>query len=127
MKIISVDPLILDELFNDLKREHIKVTKETKEVDGGMALGGTTIALIFAGGTLTLKAIDTLINILNFYENKKKAELERLKSEKTFYIHIELKDGRKMSLNDISEEKQKSEYDAVKGQLEILSIEMGEK
>ena len=32
-----------------------------------------------------------------------------------------------MSLNDISEEKQKSEYDAVKGQLEILSIEMGEK
>jgi len=127
MKIISTDPLILDELFNDLKREHIELTKETKEVDGGMAIGGATIALILGGGTLTLKAVDSLLNILNFYENKKKVELERLKSKKRFYIHIKLKNGKEMTLNDISEEKQKQEYDAVKGQLEILSIEMGEK
>ena len=30
MKITSNEPLILDELFNDLKREHIEITKETK-------------------------------------------------------------------------------------------------
>ena len=127
MTITSNEPLVLDELFNDLKREHIETTKETKDVDGGMAFDGTTIALIFAGGTLTLKAIDTLINILNFYENKKKLELERLKSKKNFYIHIKLKDGREMNLNELSQEKQKQEYNAVKGKLEILTIDMGEK
>jgi len=127
MTITSNEPLVLDELFNDLKREHIETTKETKDVEGGMLIDGVTIALILAGGTLTFKAIDTLINILNFYENKKKLELERLKSEKTFYIHIKLKDGREMNLNELSQEKQKQEYNAVKGKLEILTIDMGEK
>ena len=127
MKITSNEPLILDELFNDLKREHIEITKETQSVDGGMLIDGVTIALIFAGGTLTLKGIDTLLNILNFYEKKKQAELERFKSETNFYIHIKLKDGRELNLNDLSKEKQKKEYNAVKSQLEILSIEMGEK
>ena len=47
MKIISNDTLLLDELFNDLKHEHIHATKETKELNSEMSVG-TTIALVLS-------------------------------------------------------------------------------
>jgi len=115
MKITSNEPLILDELFNDLNREHIESVKETKELDGEMAIG-TTVALVFEGTKLTLKAIDTLINILTF-----------LGKQKNHYIHIKLIDGREMKLNDLTQEKQEQELKAIKGNNQILSIDIGQK
>jgi len=115
MRITSIEPLILDELFNDLAREQVEVVKETKELDGEMAIG-TTIALILEGTKLTLKAIDTLLNILTF-----------LGKQKNYYIHIKLRDGREMKLNDLTQEKQEKELKAIKGNREVLSIEIGQK
>lgn len=115
MTITSTQPLLLDELFNDLEREHIIFTKETKEVDASMAIG-TTIALVLEGTKLTFKAIDTLINILTF-----------LGKQKNYYIHIKLKDGREMKLNDLTKEKQEQELKAIKNNATILSIDIGQK
>jgi hypothetical protein len=36
MQIISNESLLLDEVFNDLKRKKVKSTKNFKEIDGGM-------------------------------------------------------------------------------------------
>jgi len=114
MQIVSENPLLLDQLFNDLQRERIEVTKETTEVKGGMAIGVTTAIALSALG---LKAIDTLINILKFYHE-----------QKNYYIHIELKDGREMKMNNLSKEKQEQEYSAIKRNFgEVQSIDIGRK
>jgi len=116
MKITSSEPQLLDTLYNDLKQENIHSTKETKKVDGGMSIDGVTVGLIIAGGTLALKNIDTLLNLLAFLGKQKK-----------YYIHIKLRDGREMKLNDLSKEKQELEFKAIKGNSEILSIDIGRK
>jgi hypothetical protein len=109
MKITSSDPLILDELFNELKREHIELIKETKEDKGTMA-GCTTVALIVA----IAKGIDTLLNTLTFFQN-----------QKNYYIHIKLDDGRVIKLNKLSKEKQESELRAIKKEKNIKTIDIG--
>ena len=108
MTITSNDALILDELFNDLKREHIEVTKETKELEDAMGVVAT-IALI-------LESAEKVTKLFTFWAN-----------QKNYYIHIKLKDGREMKLNNLSEEKQQQEFEAVKGSGEILSIDIGRK
>ena len=108
MKITSNDALLLDELFNDLKREHIEVTKETKELEDAMGVVAT-IALI-------LDSAEKITKLLTFWAN-----------QKNYYIHIKLKDGKEMKLNNLSEEKQQQEFEAVKGRGEILSIDIGRK
>lgn len=115
MKITSNEPLILDELFNDLNREQIEPIKETEELDGEMAIG-TTVALILEATKLTLKAIDRILNTLTF-----------LGKQKNYYIHIKLKDGREMKLNDLTQTKQEEEFKAIKDKSEILSIDIGQK
>ena len=108
MTITSNDALILDELFNDLKREHIEVTKETKELEDAMG-AVATIALM-------LESAEKVIKLFIFWAN-----------QKNYYIHIKLKDGREMKLNNLSEEKQQQEFEAVKGSGDILSIDIGRK
>jgi len=108
MKITSIDPLLLDELFNDLEQEHISVTKETIEVKDAMGIG-TTVVLI----------LDNAVNItklLAFWTN-----------QKNYYIHIKLKDGREMKLNNLSQEKQQQEFESIKGSSQVLSIDIGRK
>lgn len=113
MLIQSKDSIFLDELFNNLENEHIAVKKETQHSKGAMSATGLTTAL--ALGNLTLKAIDTLLKILNFFQD-----------QQDYYIHIKLKDGREMKLNDISKEKQLEEFNAIKNNINILSIEKGQ-
>lgn len=108
MKIISNDALLLDELFNDLKHEHIKATKETKELEDAMG-AVATIALI-------LDSAEKITKLFTFWAN-----------QKNYYIHIKLKDGKEMKLNNLSEEKQQQEFESVKGRGEILSIDIGRK
>ena len=108
MKITSNEPLILDELFNDLKRDHIKVEKETQYVEGSMAIGETV--------SLILDSIDKILNILTFFIN-----------QKNYYIHIKLKDGREIKFNDLSEEKQQQEFEAIKDNGDVLFLEIGRK
>ena len=108
MKIISNETLILDELFNRLKREHIEVKKETQNVEGSMAMGETV--------SLILDSIDKVLNILTFFIN-----------QKNYYIHIKFKNGREMKFNDLSEERQQQEFNAIKGNKEILFLEIGRK
>lgn len=126
MKITSTDSLLLDELYNELQRKHIEVEKESREIDGSMA-AGTTVALIVVGATLFLKSIDTIINILNYFEKNKLLENKHLAEKNNFYIHIKLKDGREMSLMDLTKEKQRQESKSIKDNLEILFIDMGQK
>jgi hypothetical protein len=116
VKITSNDSLLLDELYNDLRHEHIEVSKQTTIIKGSMAVDGITVGLIIAGGTLALKNIDTILNLLTF-----------LGKQKNYYIHIKLKDGREMKLNDLSKEKQEQELRGIKGSGEILSIDIGQK
>ena len=113
MQITSTDSLILDELANELNREHIDFTKETKEDEGTM-VACTTVALVVAVGTLSLKGIDTLLNILTFFQN-----------QKNYYIHIKLNDGREIKLNRLSKEKQESELSAMKKEKNVKSIDIG--
>ena len=115
MKITSTDPLILDELFNDLKREHLNPTKESAEVKGGMG-ACTTIAIVVSVAGVTFKGVDTLLKVLEFLEK-----------QKNYYISITLKDGRKKSLNALSKEEQRRELEAVNGNIQIESIESGRK
>ena len=108
MTIVSSETLILDELFNDFKREHIEVKKETKDVEGSMAIGETV--------SLILDSVDKVLNILTFFIN-----------QKNYYIHIKFKDGREMKFNDLSEKKQQQEFNAIKGNKEVLFLEIGRK
>jgi len=108
MKITSNEPFILDELFNDLKREHIEVEKETHNVEGSMAIGETV--------SLILESVDKVLNILTFFIN-----------QKNYYIHIKFKDGREMKFNDLSEERQQQEFNAIKGNKEVFFLEIGRK
>jgi len=108
MKITSTDPLLLNELFNDLEREYITVTKETKELKDAMGIG-TTIALILDSSVKITKLFSFWIN------------------QKNYYIHIKLKDGREMKLNNLSQEKQQQEFEAVRNRGEILFIDIGRK
>ena len=113
MKIISNEPLILDELFNDLEREHLIVEKESVEVKNGMG-ACTTVAIIISIAGIAFKGIDTLLKVLEFLEK-----------QKNYYISIELKDGRKKSLNALTKEEQKKELMAIDGNIHIASVESG--
>jgi len=113
MQITSTDSLILDELANELDREHIDFKKETNENEGTM-VACTTIALAVAVGTLSLKGIDTLLNVLTYFQN-----------QKNYYIHIKLDDGRGIELNKLSKEKQESELSAIKKERNVISIKIG--
>jgi hypothetical protein len=114
MKILSTDSFLLDELFNDLEQEHIVVEKESQIVDGGMSATGITTAISL--GSLTLKTIDTLLKVLNFFQ-----------AQKNYYIHLKLKDGREIKLNDLSKEKQVEEFNAIKDNINVIFLEKGQK
>lgn len=113
MLIQSKDSLLLDKLYNELEKEHINVSKKSTDVEGAMSATGITTALSIAD--LTFKTIDTILKLLNFFQK-----------QKNYYIHIKLKDGREMKLNNISEEKQIEEFNAVKDNIHVIYIDKGQ-
>jgi hypothetical protein len=111
MKIISDNPLLLDEVFNDLKKEHIKSEKTTKKIEGAMGDITTYIELAELG----LHAIDTFIAYLAY----------RL-SQKNNYIHFTYDDGTVVKLNNLSKKEQEIKLDALKDKFaDLKSIDIG--
>jgi uncharacterized protein YsxB (DUF464 family) len=111
VRIVSKTPLLLDEVFNDLKKEHIKSEKMSQKSEGAMGDITTCIAL----STLGIQAIDTLISYLSYRV-----------SQKNNYIYFTYKDGRTIKLNNLSKEEQQEKLHMLKDSFDDLEyLEIG--
>jgi len=112
MKIISENPLLLDEIYNDLNRKDIQSQKATKKIEGAMGDVTTYIALV----ALSVQSIDTLINYLSYRQSQKKN-----------YLHFKYKDGIEVKLENLSQDelndkKEKLREDIKNDTLEFIYI-----
>jgi len=103
MKIVSDDALLLDELYVELKKEHIKATKETKPVKGAMS--GAEVAAAVAIIGMGAEVIEKLINLYTMYINASRIN----------YIHVKYKDGREEQYNNLDN----NEFEEIKKQLRL--------
>ena len=111
MRIVSKTPLLLDEIFNDLRKEHIESEKMTQKSDG--AMGDVTIYIALTA--LGLQGIDTFISYLAYRVSQKKN-----------YIHFTYKDGTTIKLNNLSKEEQQVKLNDLKKQFDNLEyLEIG--
>ena len=111
---------ILNELYSQLQRKHIQVEKKSEKIDN--AQGDITLYLAIA--TLTLQAISTLIDILNYNNNKYKAKKEY--QEVKYYVNIKLKNGQIISQKNLPYEKMQKILEKAKENFnEIDIIEIG--
>jgi len=90
MKIVSDDSLLLDELYVELKKEHIKSTKETKHIKGAMSVEVAVAVAIIGMG---VEAVEKLINLYRVWRDTKRIN----------YIHVKYKDGRERKYNHLDD------------------------
>lgn len=93
MKIKSDNPLLLDEIYNELKRKNIQSDKITEKIDGAMGDVTTYIALAALG----VQTIDLFINYLSYRQ-----------SQKNNYLHFKYKDGIEVKFNNLSKDELKT-------------------
>ena len=113
MTITSDNSLLLDEIFNDLKRKNIKLNKETKTVEGAM---GDTTSLLELMANLTPTYIGVLISYLTYRLTQKKN-----------YLHFKYKNGLEVKFDNLSKDelKQKEQQireDIANDKLEFIFI-----
>jgi len=113
MKILSNNPKLLDEIFNDFKRKNIKSQKETKYIDGAM---GEVTSLIELVANLTPTYIGVLISYLTYRLTQKKN-----------YIHFKYKDGLEVKFDNLSKDELKKKElqireDIANNKLEFIYI-----
>jgi hypothetical protein len=113
MQIISNESLLLDEVFNDLKRKKVKSTKNFKEIDGGM--GDVTSYLDLALNLAPVYA-GTLITYLTYRLTQKKN-----------YLHFKYKDGVEVKFDNLSKDELKKKElqireDIANNKLEFIYI-----
>ena len=112
MKIISENPQLLDEVYNDLNRKSIESEKGTKKIEGAMGDVTAYIALAAFG----MQTIDVFINYLSY----------RL-SQKNNYIHFKYKNGLEVKFDNLSKEELKKKelqirQDIADNKLEFIYI-----
>ncbi|MBN2824090.1 MAG: hypothetical protein JXQ76_02110 [Campylobacterales bacterium] len=91
MKIVSDDALLLDELYVELKKEHIKATKETKTEKGAMSDEITQALELLVMGIGVIEMVITKINAWRA-------------SRRINYLHYKVKDGIEVKLNHLTDE-----------------------
>jgi|GEM_PF-1495837 len=95
MKITSDDSLFLDEVFTELKKERVKVEKETEEVKGAMGIITTAIEILTnLDINDTVEHIETIINLIVFWKNSRRIN----------YLHYKIKDGAEVKLNNLTDD-----------------------
>ena len=96
MRIVSDDPKLLDEIYNDLNNKKMEIEKGTKKLDG--AYGDISIYIDIAN--LTLVTIGTLFTYLSYRQ-----------SQKNNYIHFKYKEnynnGIELKFENLSKEERK--------------------
>ncbi len=114
MRIVSDDALLLDEVFNDLKNEDIKLEKSTKKVDGAMGTPTDFLAILSVG----IGGISAVIAYLTYRLNQKNS-----------FVHIkykkEYKGGVEIKLENLTKEERKEKENEIKAywnELEYIAL-----
>ena len=89
MKIISQNPQLLDEIYNDLNKKNIQSQKATKKIEGAMGDVTTYISL----ASLGIDTIGILLTYLSFRQ-----------SQKNNFLHFKYKDGIEVKLENLSQD-----------------------
>jgi len=113
MKITSDNSLLLDEIFNDLKRKKVDTTKNVKKIDG--AMGDVTSYL------------DLALNQAPAYVSALIAYLTYRLTQKKNYLHFKYKNGLEVKFDNLSKDelKQKEQQireDIANDKLEFIYI-----
>lgn len=117
MRIESKNNILLDQLYGDLYKEQLPVSKDEKEVERGQ--GALTIAVIIALVEVGLHGIDTFINVLKYFDDKHK-------SDENHYIHLIHKDGRVIKLEKLSKDERDFKLELLREKTEdFLLIKVG--
>ena len=113
MQILSDNPQLLDEIYNDFERKNIDSKRGTKKIDGAM---GDVTSYLELALNLTPTYIGTLIAYLTY----------RL-SQKKNYIHFKYKDGLEVKFDNLSKDELKNKelqvrQDIADNKLEFIYI-----
>jgi len=115
MKITSDNPHILDELYSEMRKEHLKSEKEIKQIEGAQGDIVTALAI----GTFALQSISTFIGILTYIDDKYKSDVNH-------YIHLKYKDGLVVKLENLSMHERQDKLEHLRNKFNTLEyIEIG--